>query len=137
VHGHGALSTAAVLPDPTVARHRRAAFKATVVGVVLQTLGSALVHLVPPLLAGKFYPLLATLTAGLTGFLFARAARGASPGRQLGGGALAAGAGGGAGAGLFAVLGHLPLELLPDAVITCSVAGALGAPLGRIRRRRQ
>ena len=137
MHGHGALSAAAVLPDPTGARHRRAAFKAGVVGMVLQALGAVLVHAISPLLAGKLYPVLATLAAGFTGFLFARAARGASLGRQLRGGALAAGAGGIAGAGLFALLGDLPLELLPVAVITCSVSGAVGAPLGRIRRHRQ
>jgi len=134
VHRHGALSAAAVVPDETGARPRRAAFKATVVGVVLQTLGTALVHAVPPLLAGKFYPVLATLIAGFTGFLFARAARGASLVRQLRGGALAAGASGVAGAGLFSLLGHLPAELLPVAMITSSVSGALGAPLGRMRR---
>ena len=137
MHRHGALSTAAVVPDQTAARPRRAAYKATVVGVVLQTLGTALVHAVPPLLAGKFYPVLATLIAGFTGFLFARAARGASLVRQLRGGALAAGASGVAGAGLFSLLGHLPAELLPVAMITSSVAGALGAPLGRIRGRPQ
>jgi hypothetical protein len=136
VHGHGALSATAVLPEQTGARDRRAAFKAGVVGVVLQTLGTALVHAIPPLLTGKFYPVLATFTAGFTGFLFARAARGASLRRQLLGGALAAGAGGVAGAGLFVLLGDLPLELLPVAVISCSVTGALGAPLGRIRRHR-
>lgn len=137
MHRHGALSAAAVVPDETGARYRRAAFKATVVGVVLQALGTALVHAIPALRAGKVYPVLATLVAGVTGFLFARAARWASLGRQLRGGALAAGASGVAGAGLFSLLGHLPAELLPVAVITCSVAGALGAPLGRIRRFRQ
>jgi hypothetical protein len=137
VHRRGALSTAAVLPDQDGARPRRAAFKATVVGVVMQTLGTALVHAIPPLLAGKFYPVLATLLAGFTGFLFARAARGESLARQLRGGALAAGASGVVGAGLFSLLGHLPAELLPVAVITSAGAGALGAPLGRIRRHRQ
>ena len=138
MHGHGALSTAAaVAPDEPAARFRRAAFKATVVGVVLQTLGAVLVHAIPPLLDGKFYPVLATLIAGLTGFLFARASRGTALGRQLRSGGLAAGTGGLAGAGLFSLLGHLPLELLPVAVITCSLTGAVAAPLGRLRQHRQ
>ena len=138
MHGHGALSTAAaVAPDEPAVRYRRAAFKATVVGVVLQSLGALLVHAIPPLLDGRLYPVLATLLAGFTGFLFARASRGSALGRQLRGGGLAAGTGGLAGAGLFSLLGHLPLELLPVAMITCSVTGAVTAPLGRLRRHPQ
>ena len=138
MHGHGALSTAAATsPDETAARYRRAAFKTTVTGVVLQTLVTVLVHAIPALLDGKVFPVLATLTAGFTGFLFARAARGTSLVRQLRGAGLAAGVSGFAGAGLFSLLGHLPAELLPVAGITCSVSGALGVPLGRMRRPRQ
>ena len=134
MHGGGALSTAVTAParaDP-----RRAAFKSTVVGSVLQGLAALLVHLVPAFLTGKLYPVLATLTGSFTGFLFARAARGASLGKHLCGGAMVSGISGLLGAALFSMLGHLPTELVPVASVTSLIAGAIGVPAGRFRRER-
>jgi len=134
VHGYDALSGVAGAPNEAAARLRRASFKSMVIGSVLQVLGALLVHFIPVFFTGNLYPVLATLTGAGTGFLYGRAARGASMARRLQGGALTAGTGGVFGTVLFALLGHLPFQLVPVAVITCSVAGALGAPLGRIRR---
>lgn len=136
MHGHASLSAVPAVADQAGARHRRAAFKSTVVGALLQILAALLIHLVPPFQAGNLYPVLATLASAITGFLFARAARGLSLGRHLRGGALAAGSSGILGTTLFAVLGHLSFQIVPIAVITCAVAGAVGAPLGRARRGR-
>ena len=124
MHRDGALSTG--VSDASAGRERRAPLKATIVGTVLQLLASGLVHLVPLLVRANIYPVLAGTFAMATGFLLARAARGSRYSRQLRNGFLTGGVSTLAGAGLFCLLGHLPLELLPTAVGTGGVAGAVG-----------
>ena len=128
MHRDGALSPGASGED--AARARRAPLKALIVGTVLQLLASGLVHLVPPLARANMYPVLAGTFALTTGFLLARAARGSRYSRQLRHGFLTGAVSSLAGAGLFCLLGHLPLELLPTAVGTGGVAGAVGVVPG-------
>ena len=89
-------------------------------------LATGVVHFVPPLLRGNAYPVLAGVAALATGFLLARAARGTRYSRQLRNGFFTGGVSSLVGAGLFALLGHFPLELVPTAVGTGGVAGAVG-----------
>ena len=124
MHRDGALT--APSPAETAARERRAPLKATIVGTILQLLAAGLVHFLAPLAGRNPYPLLAGGFALGTGFLLARAARGSRLSRQFRNGFLAAGVSSLAGGGLFALLGHLPLELLPTAVATGGVAGMVG-----------
>jgi hypothetical protein len=134
VHGAGALSGLPDAPLPEGARLRRAAVKSALLGAILHSAAALLVHLLPPLRAGRLYPVLAALAAGVTGFLCARAARGVPLPRRLAAAGLAATGAGLAGALLLVLLGRLPLELLPVAAISSGVAGLLGVPLGRVRR---
>ena len=120
----GALSTAAF--DEAAGRGRRAPLKATIVGTILQLLAAGLVHFVPPLAGATAYPVVAGGFALGTGFLLARAARGTRLSRQFRNGFFAAGTSSLAGAVLFCLLGHLPLELVPTAVVTGGVAGVVG-----------
>ena len=124
MHRDGALSPGASGED--AARARRAPLKALIVGTVLQLLAAVLVHFVPSLVRANTYPVLAGTFALATGFLLARAARGSRYSRQLRNGFLTGAVSTFAGAGLFCLLGHLPLELLPTAVATGGVAGAVG-----------
>jgi hypothetical protein len=91
------------------------------------------VHLVPLFRSGNLYPVLATLIGACTGHLYQRAARGGPLGGRLRGGAVAAGSSGMVGTLLFALLGDLPFQIVPTAVITCAVAGGLGALPGSMR----
>jgi hypothetical protein len=134
VHGAGALSGAPGAPHPEGARLRRAAAKSALLGAILHLAAALLVHLLPPLRAGRLYPVLAALAAGATGLLCARAARGAPVLRLLPAAGAAATAAGLTGALLLVLLGRLPLELLLVAAVTSGVAGLLGVPLGRVRR---
>jgi hypothetical protein len=124
VHRDGALIPGG--SGEAAARARRAPLKALIVGTLLQLLCTGVVHLVPALLRGNTYPVLAGVAALATGFLLARAARGSRFSRQLRNGFLTGAGSSLAGAGLFCLLGHLPLELLPTAVGTGGVAGAVG-----------
>lgn len=132
MHGHGAL-TAVASPAPSVAPSvATARLKTTIVGAVLMGLLVLLVHLLEPLQAGNFYPVGATLAGALTGLLFARAARNTGFSLQLRGGASCAALTGGLGTLVFALLGHLPLQNVLIAGMTCAVAGATGALLGAL-----
>lgn len=135
MHRDGALTTSPRLPDDPAARLRRVVLKAAILGAVLQIAGALLVHLVPPFLGGHLYPVLATLLAAGTGLLVARGVPDAPLAKLVRGAARAALGGGLAGVLVFALLGHLALEIAPVAVLTCGVAGAVAAPLGRLRRR--
>src|SRR5687768_10034655 len=135
VHGHGALSAtvpAAPAPAPSLAT---ATVKTSIVGVVLMAVVVVLVQLIEPLRAGKFYPVGATLAGGVTGYLFARAARASSTLGQLKGGALCAALAGGLGTLAAALLGQLPLQNVIIAAITNAVAGSLGALAGLLHLR--
>lgn len=132
MHGHGALSSVAA-PAPAAAPSvATARLKTTIVGAVLMGLLVLLVHLIEPLQDGNFYPVGATLAGALTGFLFARAARDSRFSLQLQGGAWCAALTGALGTLVFALLGHLPLQNVLIAGITCAVAGATGALLGAL-----
>ena len=110
--------------------HRdRAVEKTLIVGTILMAVVVLAVHLIPPFQAGNLFPVAATLAGGLTGFLFARAAREAPPGRRLTRGAAIAGLTGALGALGFSALGYLPLQNLLIAGLTNAVAGAVGAAL--------
>jgi hypothetical protein len=135
VHGHGALSAtvpAAPAPAPSLAT---ATVKTSIVGVVLMAIVVVLVQLIEPLRAGKFYPVGATLAGGVTGYLFARAARASPTRRQLRGGALCAALAGALGTRAAALLGQLPFQNVIIAAITNLVAGASGAALGALHLR--
>jgi len=132
VHRHGALSSVAA-PAPAAAPSvATARLKTTIVGAVLMGLLVLLVYLIEPLQAGNFYPVGATLAGALTGFLFARAARTVRFSLQIRGGAWCAALTGGLGTLGFALLGHLPLQHILIAGMTCAVAGAAGALLGAL-----
>lgn len=110
--------------------HRdRAVGKTLILGIILMAGVVLLVHLVPAFQAGNLFPVAATLAGAVTGFLFARAAREAPPGRRLTRGAAIAGLAGGLGALGFSALGYLPIQNLLIVGITNAVAGALGAGL--------
>lgn len=135
MHGHGTLSAtvpAAPAPVPSLAT---ATVKTSIVGVVLMAVVVLLVQLIEPLRAGKFYPVGATLAGGVTGYLFARAARTSPTLRQLTGGALCAALAGALGTFGAALLGQLPLQNVIIAAITSAVAGATGAALGALHLR--
>ena len=135
MHGHGALSAtvpAAPAPAPSLAT---ATVKTSIVGVVLMAILVVLVQLIEPLRAGKFYPVGATLAGGVTGYLFARAARASPTQRQLRGGALCAALAGGLGTLAAALLGQLPVQNVIIAAITNAVIGVIGAALGALHLR--
>lgn len=135
MHGHGALSTtvpAAPAPAPSLAT---ATVKTSIVGVVLMAVLVVLAQLIEPLRAGKFYPVGATLAGGVTGYLFARAARASPTLRQLRGGALCAALAGALGTLAASLLGQLPLQNVIIAALTNAVAGATGAALGALQLR--
>ena len=134
MHGHGALSSVAAPAGAGTPSAATARLKTTVVGTVLMGVLVLLVHLVEPLQTGRFYPVGATLVGAFTGFLYARAARAVPLALQIRGGAWCAALTGAIGTLGFALLGHLPLQNVLVAGVTCAVAGAVGAPLGRIRR---
>ncbi|HSE50986.1 MAG TPA: hypothetical protein VLB00_02295 [Gemmatimonadales bacterium] len=135
MHGHGALSAAvpaAPAPGRSVAN---ATLKASIVGVVLMAILVVLVQLIEPLQAGKFYPVGATLVGGLTGYLFARAARTSPTIRQVRGGAVCAAIAGALGTAAASLLGQLPLQNVVIAGLTNAVAGTAGALAGRLHLR--
>ena len=135
MHGHGALSAtvpAAPAPAPSLTT---ATVKTSIVGVVLMAILVVLVQLIEPLRAGKFYPVGATLAGGVTGYLFARAARASSTLGQLRGGALCAALAGALGTLAAALLGQLPLQNVIIAAITNAVAGAAGVLIARFQLR--
>jgi hypothetical protein len=113
--------------------HRdRAVEKTLIVGTVLMVVVVLTVHLVPAFQAGNLFPVAASLAGALTGFLFARAAREAPPGRRLTRGAAIAGLTGALGALGFSALGYLPIQNLLIAGLTNAVAGAVGAGLSSL-----
>lgn len=132
MHRHGALTSIAAPIQPAAPSAARARLKTLVVGSVLMALLVLLVHLVEPLQTGKFYPVGATLTGALTGFLYARAARATRFVLQIRGGAWCAALTGALGTLGFSLLGHLPLQNILIAGVTCAAAGALGALLGAL-----
>ena len=135
MHGHGALTSVAGPAASIAPSSPRARLKTTIVGAVLMGLLVVLVHLIEPLQTGLFYPVGASLAGALTGFLFARAGRALRFAQQITGAAWCAGLTGGLGTLAFALLGHLPLQNIAIAGITCAVAGATGALLGALSLR--
>ena len=132
MHGHGALSATVLAPAAPAPSLATATVKTSIVGVVLIAVLVVLVQLIEPLRAGKFYPVGATLAGGVTGYLFARAARTAPTLRQLRGGALCAALAGALGTLAAALLGQLPLQNVIIAALTNAVAGTAGVLIGRL-----
>jgi hypothetical protein len=135
VHGHGALSAAAPAAPAPARSAATATLKTSIVGVVLMAILVVLVQLIEPLRAGKFYPVGATLVGGVTGYLFARAARASPTVRQVRGGAVCAALAGALGTAAASLLGQLPLQNVVIAGLTNAVAGSLGALAGLLHLR--